>query len=88
MVRSCCAINCTTKDVRETRDKEVKFYRIPQVEAKRTLWLNAIKRKDFKPGPEAVICSQHFFGGKFSVSIPVLNYLIACSLPIPSAVCY
>ena len=63
MVHSCCTINCTARDIKETREKGVKFYHIPQTEPKRMLWLNAIRRKDFNPGPETVICSQHFWGG-------------------------
>ena len=47
MVRSCCAYNCTARDVKETREAGVKFYRIPQNEAKRKRWLNAVNRKDF-----------------------------------------
>ena len=58
MVRSCCAYNCTARDV--TREAGIKFYRIPQNEAKRRLWLNAINRKDFHPTPDTGICSQHF----------------------------
>ena len=64
MVNSCCAHNCTTRDVKEIREAGIKFYRIPVKEPKRTLWLNAIARKDFNPKPHTVICSQHFVGGK------------------------
>ena len=64
MVNSCCAHNCTARDVKETRKAGIKFYRIPVKEPKRTLWLNAIARKDFNPKPHTVICSQHFVGGE------------------------
>ena len=50
------------RDVKETREAGIKFYRIPQSEAKRRLWLNAINRKDFHPTTDTVICSQHFVG--------------------------
>ena len=63
MVRSCCAYNCTTRDVKETREAGITFYRIPQNKAKWELWLNAIKRKDFCPSASTVLCSQHFVGG-------------------------
>ena len=49
MVNSCCAHNCTARDVKETREAGIKVYRIPVKEPKRTLWLNAIARKDFNP---------------------------------------
>ena len=64
MVRSCCAIGCTARDVKETREAGVQFYRIPQKQNKRTLWINAICRKDWQPSASTVICSQHFAGGK------------------------
>ena len=64
MVRSCCAIGCTARDVKESREAGVHFYRIPQKEDKRQLWLNAIRRKDFQPSASNVICSLHSVGGK------------------------
>jgi len=65
MVRSCCAHNCTARDVKRVREAGVQFYRFPQNEAKRTLWVNAVNRKDFHPNASTVICSQHFVGGKY-----------------------
>ena len=64
VVRSCCAHNCTARDVKSTREAGVQFYRFPQNEAKRTLWVNAVNRKSFRPNASTVICSQHFVGGK------------------------
>ena len=32
MVRSCCAVDCTTRNVKETREAGIHFYRIPQDE--------------------------------------------------------
>ena len=68
MVRSCCAIGCTARDIKETREAGVQFYRIPQNETKRVLWVNAIHRKDWQPSASTVICSQHFVGGKCVVT--------------------
>lgn len=64
MVRSCCAVGCTVRDIKEAREAGVQFYRIPQNETKRVLWVNAIRRKDWQPSASTVICSQHFVGGK------------------------
>ena len=69
MVNSCCAFNYTARDCKETRDAGIKFYRIPLKEPKRTLWLNAIKRKGFQPKQHTVICSQHFVGGSLSLTV-------------------
>ena len=63
MVRSCCAIDCTTREVKETKEAGVQFYRIPQGPEKRMLWINAIRRKDWTPSSYSVICSKHFIGG-------------------------
>ena len=61
MVRSCCAKLCRNRDTKETREKGLHFYRIPQDPEKRQLWLAAI----LDPGPNSYICSAHFVGGKF-----------------------
>ena len=66
MIRSCCTYNCTTRAVKEAREAGIQFYRIPQDEAKRTLWLKAINRKDFRATASMVICSQHLLGGECS----------------------
>ena len=69
MVHSCCAFNCTARDTKETREAGIKFYRIPIKEPKRSLWLNAINRKDFYPKSNTVICSQHFVGGELGLQL-------------------
>ena len=61
MVRSCCAIGCTARDVKEAREAGIQFNRIPQ---EKIMWVNAIRRKYFQPSASTVICSQHFVGGK------------------------
>ena len=66
MVRPCFAYNCTTREVKEAREAGIQFYRIPQDKAKRTLWLKAINREDFRATASTVICSQHFVGGERS----------------------
>ena len=41
-------------------------------EHKRSIWMSAIKRKDFNPKSYTVICSQHFggvVGGNYSGSV-------------------
>lgn len=65
MVRSCCDIGCTARDVKETRETGVQ---IPQNASKQMLWVNAIRRKDWQPSASTVICSQHFVGGKCLVT--------------------
>ncbi len=64
MVNSCCAFGCTARDTKESREQNVKFYRIPVKEPKRSLWINAIHRKDLIAKSHTVICSQHFVGGE------------------------
>ena len=64
MVNSCYPHNCTARNVKETREVGITFYRTPVKEPKRSPWLNAIKREDFNPKLHTVMCSQHFAGGK------------------------
>ena len=64
MVYSCCAPFSTNRGDKETKEKGINFYRIPAKEEKRRLWLNAIRRNDYNPGPNTYICSDHFVGGK------------------------
>ena len=64
MVNSCCAFNCSIRDTKVSREAGFKFYRILRKEPKRTLWLNAINRKNFQPRAQTVICSQYFVGGE------------------------
>ena len=78
-MNSCCAHNCTARDVKETREAGISFYRIPVKEPKRTLWLNAIGRKDFNPKPHTVICSQHFVGGEELVTLACKQLLDECT---------
>ena len=54
---------------RMAREAGITFYRIPAKEPKRTLWLNAIGRKNFNPKPHTVICSQHFVGGEYKAAV-------------------
>ena len=87
MVNSCCAHSCTARDIKETRAAGMKFYRIPITEPKRTLWLNAIGRKDFQPKSHTVICSQHFVGGELYTYIYIYittsyghnSFFVSCS---------
>ena len=67
MTNLCCAHNCTSRDVNETMEAGIRFYRIPvkQPIAKHSCWLNTIKRNDFHPNKShTVICSQNPVGGK------------------------
>ena len=59
MVRSCCAIGCIARDVKETREAGVQFYRIPQKELSERCGSMLFGRKDWQPSVSTVICSQH-----------------------------
>ena len=52
------------RHVKESSEAGIQFNTIPQDETKRTLWVNAIRKKDWKPSVSTVICSKHFVGGK------------------------
>ena len=68
MVLSCCAPFCTNRATKEAKEKRICFYRLPKDPIKRGLWLRAINRKDYNPGPNTYICSEHFVGGEWRTS--------------------
>lgn len=68
MVISCCAPFCANRATKEAKEKGIRFYRLPQDPIKRRLWLTAINRKDYNPGPNTYICSEHFVGGEWKIS--------------------
>ncbi len=68
MVSSYCAPFCTNRTTtKATREKG-----IPIKGEKRSLWLNAIKRKSFLPGPNTYICSVHYVAGKILIITVIL----------------
>ena len=46
------------------RDKELSFHKFPKDVSLREKWVNSTKRKDFIPGEQHCVCSQHFHGTK------------------------
>ena len=46
------------------RNKELSFHKFPKDESLREKWVYSIKRKDFIPGEQQRVCSQHFHGAK------------------------
>ncbi len=90
MVSSCCAPFCTNRATKATREKGIHFYRIPRKGEKRSLWLNAIKRKSFLPGPNTYICSVHFVGGKILIItvILLLNFSLGKKSSDPQSLSY
>ena len=67
MVPTCCAPNRATKELKAS-EKGICFYRLPKGPIKTGLWLRAINRKDYNPGPNTYICSEHFVGGEWRIS--------------------
>ena len=63
MVKSCCAIGCSNRSI---KDSAVSFYRFPSNEGRRALWISAVKRKNWQPSDYSWLCSVHFVGGKKS----------------------
>ena len=46
------------------RDKELSFHKLSRVVTLREKWVNSIKRKDFIPGEQQRVCSQHSHGAQ------------------------
>lgn len=69
MPSSCCAVNCTNrKKSGSSQSSTLTFYRIPNNEKRRQLWIAAIKRQSWSETSisNARVCSAHFISGKKS----------------------
>ena len=69
---SCSVIDCTN---RFQKGSGIMFYRIPEREPKRTLWKNAIRRKNWEPSVHSRVCSRHFLSGEFKFELVVILFL-------------
>jgi len=64
MVASCAAVGCHKRQTPGCGGCGLKFYRIPVDDPeKRKLWIAAINRKHWVPGPHDRLCSLHFISG-------------------------
>jgi hypothetical protein len=65
---SCVVVGCTMRANKRVQSLGVRFFRIPiknkKNSLKRTLWINAINRKNWKPATWERVCSRHFHSGK------------------------
>ena len=55
---------CTWMLLQHKRDKELSFHKFPRDVSLKEKWVNSIRRKDFIPGKQLCVCSQHFHGAK------------------------
>jgi len=60
MTRSCVAINCHTRQSSQSKADGISFHCIPRDEIRRKLWLQKIRRVNYKPKPYDSLCSTHF----------------------------
>ena len=75
MVNSSFAHNCTLRDVKETRVAGMTFYRFPEKEPKRTLWL--------KVGPQ--LCGRHLgVQWRYAVSIARIERCVSFRVKFPA----
>ena len=85
MTKCCCAVGCSN---RYKKGSGVSFCRLPSASKfpkLRSFWIYAINRKDWEPGDESWICSEHFAGGKRSWDelSPVYVPKIVARIPSP-----
>ncbi|NWR60116.1 THAP9 transposase, partial [Bucorvus abyssinicus] len=71
MTRSCSALGCTSRDNGRSRERGISFHQFPVDAAQRREWIRAVNRVDprsrqvWRPGPGAILCSQHFAEADF-----------------------
>ena len=58
---TCCKPGCYSNS---KRNKDLSFHMFPRDVSLREKWGNSIKRKDFNPGEQHSVRSQHFQGAK------------------------
>ena len=70
MVLSCCAIGCTNRFNKKSKDSGLSFHRLPKEPNRQKMWLNKLKRKNFDPSQMSAlfICSDHFKASDYKVS--------------------
>ena len=68
MVTTCAAYGCRN---RAEDGSKVKFHKFPSIKRAdlHTKWILAMKRKDFKPGASAKLCSDHFTSEHFEIGL-------------------
>ena len=60
MPKSCCAIGCTERSL---KDSTVSLYRFPADKERRKQLIQVVKRDNWEPTKSTRICSKHFVSG-------------------------
>ena len=70
MVQKGSAYGCLNK---ARKKSGITFHKFPSLkrEAVRKKWIFAMKRKDFQPGKDSLVCSDHFRSEDFQPSIKI-----------------
>lgn len=63
----CCAVGCSN---RRASKPDLSFHTFPRDGETFLKWVHAIKRKDFEPSANSVVCSEHFSDDSFSALVP------------------
>ncbi|KAM9316111.1 peroxynitrite isomerase THAP4 [Gastrophryne carolinensis] len=76
MVICCAAPNCTNRQGKGKKGA-VSFHRFPLKDSARLyLWMSAIRRSDWTPGPYSFLCSDHFSLDSFIPRMPDQHSLL------------
>jgi len=63
MVKSCCAVGCHNAF---EKGNGIHWYKFPPEPERRARWISAVRREDWKPQRNTLICSEHFISGEKS----------------------
>ena len=73
----CSVIGCNSN---RRLDDGISFYLFPRNKTRFRLWLNCLRRKDFKGSPYSKVCSKHFLTGTPSKSPNSVDYVPTLNL--------
>ena len=69
---SCCAVGCAN---RFSKESDIKFYRFPEEQGRRQLWVNAVSRAKWELKDHHRLCGEHFVSRRPSKDPEDVDYV-------------
>ena len=75
MPDSCCVYGCSLRRGQRTKYLGIGFFNFPKTLGSRKLWIKAIRRANWNPGPSAKVCGRHFISGRPSSNAKDIDFI-------------